>query len=268
MINTEYELAAKDEFARQVAEIDRHESAPEPESVLSRIIHIKRLDIGDTLESDYFEQFSDELDSLSSHFNILDKQGEFRYRKAIGNTTVSILQERIEMHEGRFHDKAEIIGILQAEADSLGETPTSAHLQNEGLMSKDTVQRHFGSCNNAVWAAGLEPNQPEYGKEEMADLARTYLYENGEVPTANDLQNENILDKERIRNKFGAFGNFLAYANLVSDYMATRGIEENRYDEDDYKDTSTYSPNYTGEHNFEAIYRALEPVADRKVAND
>ena len=225
----------RSQYARKVAELGREDDV-DLDSVLSATRNVRSCAMGGLLDDRALEMLSSELDVLTNELFILRKEDESKYRKMLLNDQVLAAEERLEKYLSQFHDEAELIGILQAEAGFLGETPTGRYFEDRGLASRDTFRRYFGSYNNAVWRAGLEPNQPEYGKDEMAHLARTLFYEEEEAPTANDLQKDEWMpDKERIRNEFGSFGNFLSYAGLLEDYMVKRGGEENVYDREEYE---------------------------------
>ena len=65
-------------------------------------------------------------------------------------------------HRGQSHTTAErravLIDALDELADELGSTPTTREMDKHGKYSKKVYQNLFGSWNNALREAGLEPN--------------------------------------------------------------------------------------------------------------
>jgi hypothetical protein len=90
--------------------------------------------------------------------------------------------------------RPEIIGALQAWADEHGRSPRWSDLdkQREDCPSPQTVQRHFGSWEAALDAAGLEP-QPRvvgphrvWSKQEVVVALVQWAAEHDESPASGD----------------------------------------------------------------------------------
>lgn len=259
MTNSKYELTAVDEFAKKVAEIDRRGKASEFDHILDRLEFLKKIKIGDEVGSSFAQEFSTGLETLANDFHVLENEGGSRYSKAAYNFTLSALEERIDVYQSRFHDRAEIVGILRAEADRLGETPTARYLRDEGITCQEVLRTHFGSetrsgelsenvLNNALWAAGLEFNQYEYGQEEIAHEARGIIYEEDSEFSRSQLhEGEPKVTKGKIRRNFESTEHFLEYSGLDTYDTVRKKMMRNRYDEDGYIDESATLPDITEE---------------------
>lgn len=87
---------------------------------------------------------------------LLKSKRKTPHEAAKGNTKKEIT--KIPGRHRRYSDK-KLLRILKAEAMKLGRTPTCQYFQNsKNLPSVITYTSRWGSWNNAVKAAGLEPN--------------------------------------------------------------------------------------------------------------
>lgn len=53
--------------------------------------------------------------------------------------------------------ETDLLGDLRGVADRLGRTPSAAEYQEHGRFSRGTIRNRFGSWNNGLREAGLEP---------------------------------------------------------------------------------------------------------------
>jgi hypothetical protein len=73
------------------------------------------------------------------------------------------------------YDEDEILDQLRAWATEHGRSPSSKEwMAGPGRVSRDTVQRRFGSWTEGLRRAGLEPNRPGIGDVPTAVLAEAF----------------------------------------------------------------------------------------------
>ena len=86
------------------------------------------------------------------------------------NEDNKVVRRKFEVNSAK-----ELIDILKSESERLGKTPTAAHFYNSpDLPSYSQYTTRWGSWNNAVKAAGLEPNVKNSinsGKDEFLSLS-------------------------------------------------------------------------------------------------
>lgn len=93
---------------------------------------------------------------ISGKFKLLLKSQNEIVRQA--NRTNEQKKTKLPGRMRRYSDK-KLLRILKAEAINLNRTPTSTHFQNsKDLPSPIVYMNRWGSWNNAIRAAGLEPN--------------------------------------------------------------------------------------------------------------
>ena len=83
----------------------------------------------------------------------------------------------------------ELIRAIRSLAQELGRTPTAPEMESLGEYSAKTAQTRFGSWNEAVDAAGLEPNR-EFciSRSTLLDEIRRLADSLGRPPSTNDLK--------------------------------------------------------------------------------
>ena len=107
----------------------------------------------------------------------------------------------------------DLLTDLQALAEELGRSPSSKDMREHGSHSVNTYMRHFGSWNDAMEAADLDP--PDQNKitdaELIADLHRL-RDELGERPTSTDVAREGEYGLATYQRRFGSWGEAAAAA--------------------------------------------------------
>ena len=129
------------------------------------------------LEINMEKNISDE-DVLSAIRKIADELGraptfvEMNERGSLSPATVGrhfetwnkALQEAgLDVNKVYEYSKEHVLTSIRDVADDLGRAPTAKEMNNRGNVSTNAVGRHFGSWNDALRAAGLEPNQTYNG---------------------------------------------------------------------------------------------------------
>lgn len=85
--------------------------------------------------------------------------------------------------------RRKLLEDIQTVAEEIGRTPTTADMVSEGQYSVRTAQSEFGSWNNALRAAGFEPNRiGRFSREDLLDEIRRLTDVLGHPPSTNDLK--------------------------------------------------------------------------------
>lgn len=111
-----------------------------------------------------------------------------------------------ETKDGRF--RADLLAELRRLANDLGETPTIAQMEQYGEYSSSPYIKHFGSWNEAVAEAGLEPN-PGYhpiSDAKLLDELDRLADELGKAPTVTAMQQYGKFSAKVYIDRFGSWG--------------------------------------------------------------
>ncbi|USZ68336.1 hypothetical protein NGM10_01020 [Halorussus salilacus] len=122
---------------------------------------------------------------------------------------------------------------LQSLAARLGKTPTVVDMHEEGDYAPELYQEVFGSWNEALEAAGLDPDEmgskriPD--RELLAELQRLYT-ELGKPPTQQDMTERGEYSNRTYQLRFGSWSSALQEAMLdtndrISEAELLREIE-------------------------------------------
>ena len=122
---------------------------------------------------------------------------------------------------------------LQSLAARLGKTPTVVDMHEEGDFSPEQYQEVFGGWNEALEAAGLDPDEmgskriPD--RELLAELQRLYT-ELGKPPTQRDMTERGEYSNRTYQLRFGSWSAALQEAMLdtndgISEAELLREIE-------------------------------------------
>ncbi|WP_115862885.1 homing endonuclease associated repeat-containing protein [Halorussus litoreus] len=122
---------------------------------------------------------------------------------------------------------------LQSLAARLGKTPTVVDMHEAGEYAPEQYQEVFGGWNEALEAAGLDPDEmgtkriPD--RELLAELQRLYT-ELGQPPTQRDMTERGQYSNRTYQLRFGSWSNALREAMLdtndgISEDQLLREIE-------------------------------------------
>lgn len=101
--------------------------------------------------------------------------------------------------------RAELLSELQRLADELGRTPRTKDMNQEGKYSQQPYRTKFGSWNDALLAAGLEPNQRKNpSKDKLVSALRCVADELGRTPTQSDIRHHSKFSVRPFNTEFGA----------------------------------------------------------------
>ena len=101
----------------------------------------------------------------------------------------------------------ELIQELKRVTDKLGEPPTFREMQSEGDYAPHTYDRHFGSWNQALRAAGFEPENSgsKISKDALLDEIIRLTHEFGEPPSARVMDEKGEYGSATYQRRFGSW---------------------------------------------------------------
>ena len=118
----------------------------------------------------------------------------------------------------------ELIDELNRLASVLNSTPTMDNMRKQGQYTSDTYQRRFGSWNEAIREAGLDPNN-EVGitdKDVIEDLQNvSKKYCKGEAPTSVDMEKYGKYSEKIYLFNDTAWKEYLTKAGFEMKYQLT-----------------------------------------------
>lgn len=105
--------------------------------------------------------------------------------------------------------KKALINDVQRVAENLGRSPTATQYNDEGKYSLGTLQRHFGSWNEAKKRAGIETytekGNPEYTNEELLNDLREFANERDGALTFQEYRKREGPDPSVLESRFGSW---------------------------------------------------------------
>jgi superfamily II DNA or RNA helicase len=128
----------------------------------------------------------------------------------------------IEQARNWHYTKDELITQLQKLAEELGKTPTGKNVDNDRMMAdSSTFIHHFGSFNNALLAAGFQPNikqlrvRRSYSRDELVAQLQKMAEELGRAPQVTDTRSDKTMASYKVFKRcFGSFNNALLAAGF------------------------------------------------------
>jgi sulfur relay (sulfurtransferase) DsrC/TusE family protein len=142
----------------------------------------------------------------------------------------------------------ELIEELQDYAEEIGETPTKRKMNLDGRWTGKTYQRHFGSWNEAVKAAGLDinlENDVVDSEEELLQDLRDFAEEIGKTPSRRKMNLDGPWDGKTYRVHFGSWNKAVKAAGLDvnSEHKIANNKEELLQDLRDFAEEIGETPN-------------------------
>jgi len=113
--------------------------------------------------------------------------------------------------------KERLISDLQEFAEQLGKTPTQNKINQDGPWSAKLYHNYFGSWNNALKKAGLEPNHKiNISEERLISDLQEFSEELGKTPTKRKMKQDGPWNDITYHNHFGSWNNALKKAGFES----------------------------------------------------
>lgn len=143
---------------------------------------------------------------------LMNDKGQYwvsTYRQRFGSWTNALIEAGFEPADARTIDQIsdeKLLTELKELADTSGVGPTFQEMEHDGAYSPRTYVDRFGSWNDALEAAGLEPRKPGRVSEEklLADLHRL-RDELGTQPVANDIRERGKYSLATYQRRFGSW---------------------------------------------------------------
>ncbi|MHB9288155.1 homing endonuclease associated repeat-containing protein [Halobacteriales archaeon Cl-PHB] len=109
----------------------------------------------------------------------------------------------------------DLLDELRSLAEELGEPPTSRDVREQGTHSLGTYRRRFGSWNQALEAAGLEPHRNTgIDDEDIVDEIQRLTDELDRRPTVSDMLDVGKYSQTAVTNRFGNWNEALEVAGF------------------------------------------------------
>lgn len=107
----------------------------------------------------------------------------------------------------------DLIGAILVAKEIAGKTPTFHQMKSlsrsQNLPHPQTIQKRFGSWENAIATAGLSSNK-YYDKDFLVKEIERFITENGHVPSTNEFRHtKNYPSTKAYKRLFGSFNNAL-----------------------------------------------------------
>ena len=160
------------------------------EEELIEILQYKAKELGRTPKSNEIKQFQ----TIVKHFG--------SFNQGLEAAGLAFNRERSRSNP---YTKEELIEILQHKAKKLGRTPTQREVKQAGI-----IQKHFGSFNKGLEAAGLPTNKKDQTEEELIEYLQEKAKKLGRPPQGNEIKHTSA-----IINCFGSFNKGLEAAGLT-----------------------------------------------------
>lgn len=194
-----------------LAKMRGFEPVMEPEAVEEL-----RLELEEEQELDLEDEFEVEtVEEVSFERDLMDDTDECTTDKIAELTT------RLEQLEESFYNSTsvritgqQIIGDIKSVASELGRTPSYREYNDFGNYSTKTAENRFGSWNEAVEAAGLEPNKSEppsrkIEDDQLLDDIQRVIEILGYPPLAKKYDDYGEYSTQTIRSRWGSWASAL-----------------------------------------------------------
>lgn len=109
------------------------------------------------------------------------------------------------------HD--DLLSEINRLASTIGDTPTTDNMRNDGKYDPSVYQERFGSWNDAVRAAGLSPNS-QTSKTDLLDEIHQ-LADGEEPPTSKKMREEGAYSPKTYHNRFGSWSDAVRAAGYT-----------------------------------------------------
>ncbi|QLH78274.1 HNH endonuclease [Halosimplex rubrum] len=151
----------------------------------------------------------------------MDRSGPYTsnsYKRAFGTWNRALRQAGLEVHSVWDVSEEDLISELNSLAEELGHVPRKDEMRNQGKWSAAVYQERFGSWNEALRAAGFEPNQRwRIPREELLAELRAVADDLGHPPTTTEINEHGKFTIDPYQREFGTWRTALQAAD--PDYL-------------------------------------------------
>lgn len=116
---------------------------------------------------------------------------------------------------GGWVPEKELLQAIHLLADSLGRPPTRPEMDHHGLYSREPYERAFGSWNDALQAAGFDPNKEhDIDSAELLDELQSLADQLGHTPSQAEMNEQGAYFSTTYETKFDSWNNAIKQAGL------------------------------------------------------
>jgi hypothetical protein len=137
------------------------------------------------------------------------------YQKKFGSWNEALKEADLAINKEQSISKPDLIDELVCLSDELERTPTSRDMAKDGKYAPSSYSNEFGSWNNAVREAGLEPTRyRNVPRQELICELERLTEELGHTPTAPEMTQHGSFTNKTYSREFGSWNNALEKAGL------------------------------------------------------
>jgi hypothetical protein len=157
----------------------------------------------------------------------MDEAGKYSgttYRDRFGTWNEAILAAGLELNTGNTElSDATLIENMRDFALALDRTPTQEAMTEEGPHAPSTYVNHFGTWNEAVRKAGLEPNTQgsKPSDQELIDELERVTTKLGKIPAQREFERESEMSISAYYNHFETWKAAIETSGLKEQYDST-----------------------------------------------
>lgn len=162
------------------------------------------------------ERLKDEI-KATPRLKDLKERGKYSqqpYQRIFGGWINALEAAGIEPNQRRNPPENELKSKLRTLADNLGRTPTRGEVAQETSFTRQHYETAFGSYREACRAAGLKPNNPQVGDEELIEELKILQDKLGHTPRQHDVREIGEYASSTYRSEFGSWNEALEAAGM------------------------------------------------------
>lgn len=159
-------------------------------------------------------EFADELGHRPSQ-NEMNEEGPYtaeRYRRRFGSWNEAIETAGMTPWEPSAIPEDELLDALESLADAVDrEVPSAKDMDESGPYSAATYRARFGGWDDALRAAGYEPENRRriYSEEDVVEAIRSLAEELGRPPTSREMDERGAVSSVLAWQRFGSWDDAL-----------------------------------------------------------
>jgi hypothetical protein len=160
----------------------------------------------------------------------MDESGKYSgttYRDRFGTWNEAVLAAGLELNTGNTElSDATLIENMRDFALALDRTPTQKAMIEEGPHAPSTYVNHFGTWNEAVRKAGLEPNTQgsKPSDQDLIDELERVTMNLGKIPAQREFKQESEMSISAYHNHFGTWKAAIETSGLKKEYDSASGF--------------------------------------------
>jgi len=172
------------------------------------------------------QEFAEDL-SRPPTTDEMDQDGPYTtgpYKRVFGNWNRALRRAGLEVTYPRNVSEEDLLSELRGLAQELGHVPRRDEMRDQGKWGGEIYQERFGSWNEALAAAGFEPNARwRIPREELIAELQALRKELGHPPTTTEMNEHGRFSIDPYQREFGAWRTALQAAgpDFLENYRQT-----------------------------------------------